>query len=187
MVASEGPSCVDTKADPQKRGCFCGMVSKKKWNLWSNDILYISVLMIFVGMEINHSMFNIFSTVLDCNLTVYSLCLIRCFERSFLLSIRGTISSKSSWVTGHYFMPPCCAMFLYLFWPPFSCCKVLFLKKPRDQGLPQLQESCTTAGLKHAPLDDGVGAKKNTGNEVETGNFRQLHRPALCLWCFLSS
>ena len=24
-----GPVCVDTKADPQKRGCFCGMVSEK--------------------------------------------------------------------------------------------------------------------------------------------------------------
>ena len=41
------------------------------------------------------------SSVLDCNLTVCSPYLIRCFGRSFLLSIRGTISSKSSILCHH--------------------------------------------------------------------------------------
>ena len=177
MVASEGPACVDTKADPQKRGCFCGMVSKKNWILWSNDILYISFLMIFLVWK---SIFQCStSSVLDCNLTVYSLYLIRCFGRSFLLSIRGTISSKSSWVTGHYTMPPCYAMFLYFF--------DLILHAPKFSNKKTLEtKACPSCKKAAPPLASNMlhwmmvsGQEKIQGMKLKLGTSGSLDLPCV--------
>lgn len=119
------------------------------------------------------------SSVLDCNLTVYSLYLIRCFGRSFLLSIRGTISSKSSWVTGHYTMPPCYAMFLYFFDLILHAAKFSNKKTLETKACPSCKKAAPPLASNMLHWMMVSGQEKIQGMKLKLGTSGSLDLPCV--------